>query len=1040
MKKSFKIGFITFPLIFLFLISNGQVYLDPKVPVEDRVNDLLPRMTSAEKLSYIGGFKDFYIMPIARLKIPEIKMSDGPVGARNDGNTTAYPAGILTAATWDTTLVGRLGHALGKDCRSRGTHILLAPGLNIYRAPMCGRNFEYFGEDPYLSARMAVGYIKGLQSERVVGTAKHFAANNQEWDRNNVSSDVDERTFQEIYLPAFKAAVVEANVGCVMSSYNLINGEWASHNHHLLTDILKDEWNFSGFVMSDWGAVHNGKSAALAGMDIEMPSGANMNSANLSPLIANGTVPQTLIDDKVRRILRVLFSFGFFDTKQLDSSIPRDYAPNAKVALDLARGGIVLLKNQNSILPLDKSAIKTIAVIGQNAKNYVAGGGSSYTSPFHTVSILNGITTAAGTDVTVTYDEGNGDEASAYANSIFYTNSTLTTKGLTASYFANKTLTGTAVKTQVDTRIDFAWGAAAPSVTGVSADNFSVRWTGVIKVPTTGDYDFYVRSDDGSRLWINNTQIVNQWNDQAATTKQATMHLTKDVIYTVKLEYYESAGDAEMKMGYSLFGSAESTAVIAAKNADVAIVCVGFNGNNEGEGFDRTFVMPNHQDSLINQISRVNPNTIVILNAGGNVATQSWIGNVPALLHAWYTGQEGGTAIAEILFGITNPSGKLPASFEKKWEDNPVFNSYYDPNNDKHVAYSEGLMVGYRYYDTKNVEPLFPFGYGLSYTTFDYSNLQITPENADDPNSVQVSFDVSNSGGRSGAEVAQLYIGQPGAKVIRPEKELKGFTKIVLLPGETKTITLKLDSASFSYFKEKKNAFGYDAGIFEISIGSSSRDIRLKGSLALTIKDITAPEFVILSPASNSADAKVTNTFSMTFSEAVFFNSDKVIRIKDYLTEKLVETINVSTLRGMGTNTITFTNNIPLKTGIRYYIDMDQSSFLDYSDNPFAGILDKETWNFSVSVTAIQDLKDQEAALMFYPNPATRKIILENLPISEVATQIEVLDITGRKVDTFILPAYQTTSEYNCASLKPGIYLIRISTQSGHLLKKLVKE
>ena len=1040
MKQIYKIHILLIFFILQIPLAKGQSYLDPKASVEDRVNDLLPRLTSAEKLAYIGGFNDFYIMPISRLNIPAIKMSDGPVGARNDGNTTAYPAGILTASTWDTTLVTRLGHALGKDCKSRGTHILLGPGLNIYRAPMCGRNFEYFGEDPYLSARMAVGYIKGLQSEHVVATAKHFAANNQEWDRNNVSSDVDERTFQEIYMPAFKASVVEAKAGCVMCSYNLINDTWASENHHLLTDILKDDWRFDGLVMSDWGATHHAMPAALAGLDLEMPSGANMNSTNLLPLISSGVVPQSIIDDKVRRILRVLFRFGFFDKTQLDTSIPRDYAPNAQVALDLARGGVVLLKNQNSILPLNKSAIKTIAVIGQNANNYVAGGGSSYTSPFHNVNILNGIKTAAGTGITVTYDPGFGDDVSAYANSIFYTSSTLATKGLTASYFANKTLTGTATKTQVDLNVNFDWGANAPAVAGIPADNFSVRWTGVIKVPTTGDYIFYDRSDDGSRLWVNNTQIVNQWTDQGATTKQGTIHLTKDVIYNVKLEYYESAGLAEMKMGYKLLGFSDSPAVLSAKNADVAVICVGFDGNSEGEGYDRPFEMPNFQDSLINAVSKVNPNTIVILNAGGNVATASWIGNAKALLHAWYTGQEGGTAIGEILFGITNPSGKLPASFEKKWADNPVFNSYYDPNGTKHVPYTEGLMLGYRYYDTKNVEPLFPFGYGLSYTTFDYSNLQITPGQTDEPNSVRVSFDVTNAGGVSGAEVAQLYIGQPTAQVVRPVHELKGFSKVFLNSGEKKTITLKLDSASFSYFKIKKKAFGYDAGLFNIEVGSSSRDIRLKGTVALSIKDVTSPEIVSLSPANNSTDAKSSTTFSMTFSEPVYYNTDKVIRLKEYATDILVENINVSTIKGMGTNILTFSNTILLKTGVRYYIDMDQSTFLDYSDNAFAGILNKDVWNFTVSVTAVKSLEDLAAAITVYPNPVNNRIVMENLPDSQIPFLIDLLDVTGRKVDSFTVSAHQASYEYNCVNLKSGIYFIRVAGKAGNLVKKLVKD
>ena len=1040
MKNILKIWLVAILLMTQITMTKGQIYLDPKAAVEARVNDLLPRLTAQEKLSYIGGSNGFYIRAISRLKIPEIKMSDGPVGARNDGNTTAYPAGILTASTWDTTLVARLGHALGKDCRSRGTHILLAPGLNIYRAPMCGRNFEYFGEDPYLSARMAVGYIKGLQSERVVATAKHFAANNQEWDRNNVSSDVDERTFQEIYMPAFKAAVVEAKAGSVMCSYNLINGTWASENHHLLTDILKDDWKFDGFVMSDWGATHHGKEAALAGLDLEMPAGDNMNSTNLSPLISAGIVPQSLIDDKVRRILRVLFRFGFFDKTQKDTNIPADYAPNAQVALDLARGGIVLLKNQNSILPLDKSAVKSIAVIGQNANAWVAGGGSSLTTPFHHVSILDGIKAVAGNSIAVSYDPGFGDDISSYANSVFYTNSTLTTRGLTASYFVNKTLTGTPAKTQTDTQVNFSWGQNAPSVAGIPVDNFSIRWTGVIKVPTTGDYTFYLRSDDGSRLWINTTQIINQWNDQAATTKQTTMRLTKDVIYNVKLEYYESALDAEVKMGFKLLGFSDSPAVIAAKNADVAVVCIGFDNNTEGEGFDRPFNLPNYQDSLVNAISRVNSNTIVILNAGGNVATDTWIGNAKALLHAWYTGQEGGTAIGEILFGITNPSGKLPVSFEKKWEDNPVFNSYYDPDGDKHVAYTEGLMVGYRYYDTRNVKPLFPFGFGLSYTSFEYDNLQITPNATDEPNSVRVSFDVTNTGGVAGAEVAQLYMRQPDAKVERPYKELKGFSKVLLNPGEKQTITLKLDSASFSYFKIKKRAFGYDAGNFEIQVGSSSADIRLKGTLALSLKDVTNPEIVSLTPANNSSEVQVSNTFSMTFSEPVYYNTDKIIRIKEFATDQLVENISLASVKGMGSDILLFTNNTPLKAGFRYYIEVDQSTFLDYSDNSFAGIPDKYAWNFTVSVTSAKSLEDMEAALNIYPNPANDRIIMENFPDTSIPTDVDILDVTGCKVDSFKLSAHQTTYEYKSTTLKSGIYFIKVSAKSGSLIKKLVKE
>lgn len=1039
MNRIIQIIYVLIILMVLSPIAKSQVYLDPKATVEDRVNDLMPRLTYQEKLSYIGGSNSFYIRAVSRLKIPQITMSDGPVGVRNWGNTTAYPAGILTAATWDTALVSSLGHALGKDARSRGVHILLAPGLNIYRAPMCGRNFEYFGEDPYLSSRMAVGYITGVQGEGVVATAKHFAANNQEWDRNYVSSDIDERTFEEIYLPAFKASVIEAKAGCVMSSYNLINGIWASHNHHLLTEILKDDWKFDGFVMSDWGAVHNGPQAALAGLDIEMPSGAYMNSANLSALISSGTIPQSLIDDKIKRILRVLFRFGFFDRAQTDSSIAKDYVPNAEVALDLARSGIVLLKNKDSVLPLDKSIVKSIAVIGENANTYVAGGGSSYTSPFHFVSILDGIKTEAGTDVTVTYDPGLGDDAGAYENSVFYTDNTLSVSGLLGSYYANKTLSGTAV-TRVDAHVNFNWVASSPGVTGISTDNFSVRWTGVIKAPETGDYIFYVRSDDGSRLWINNAQIITQWTDQAAATKQATIHLEKDVIYNVKLEYYEAAGDAEIRMGYKLLGFSNSPAIIAAQNADAAIVCVGFNSNTEGEGFDRKFELPSFQDSLINAVSKVNPRTIVILNAGGNVATETWLNHADALLHAWYPGQEGGTAIAEILFGKTNPSGKLPASFEKKWDDNPTYNSYYDPDGNKRVSYSEGLMVGYRYYDTKNVEPLFPFGFGLSYTNFDYSNLLVTPAETGNPNSVEVSFDVTNTGGMAGAEVAQLYIREPNSGVERPYKELKGFTKVFLNPGETKNLTIKLDSASFSYFKLEKMAFGYDPGYFDILVGASSKDIRLTGSVTIDKHDETGPEIVSLMPENNSDQAMKINTFAIKFSEPVYFNYNREIVIKDYATGSVVEKVKSSTVTGKGASTITFSNSVQLKGNLRYYIEMSDSTFLDYSDNPCAGISGKDSWNFKVNTTGTEELNQPSGDLIIYPNPAGDKMTIDNFPVQSLAVNVELLDVTGRKADGFVLPAGQSRYEYNCAALSPGVYFVRVPFRSSVLIKKLIKK
>ena len=1019
----------------LFALSTtlmAQIYKDPEASVEDRVNDLLPRMTEAEKLNYIGGYNSFYIRPVSRLGIPAIKMSDGPVGVRTWGKTTAYPAGILSAATWDTALVKQLGHALGKDCRSRGVHILLAPGVNIYRAPMCGRNFEYFGEDPYLAARMAVSYITGVQQEGVAATVKHYAANNQEWDRYNVSSDLDERTLQEIYLPAFKAAVMETGTGCVMSSYNLINGAWASQNYHLLTDILKNDWRFNGFVMSDWGSTHNAQLAALAGLDIEMPSGDFMNSTYLSPLIANGTIKQSVIDDKVKRILGVLFRFGFFDRPQADPAIPLDYAPNAEVALNLARGGIVLLKNQDSILPLDQDEMDTIAIIGENADQWVTGGGSSWTEPFHYVSILEGIQSLADSGVTVVHDPGFGSDETAFMNSLFYTDVTGSATGLMAGYYNNISLSGEPFQVKTDPVINNNWGSGGPAIAGFPVDNFSVRWTGTIIASETGDYEFIVRCDDGARIWFDDTLRINQWSDHAATTYRTILHMAEGEKYPLVVEYYENGGDAEIRFGYRFLDFSNSPAVLLAKNSDAVVVCVGFNSYTEGEGFDRPFKLPVYQDSLVNAIARVNSNTIVVLNAGGNVYTESWLGNAKALLHGWFTGQEGGTAIAEILFGMTNPSGKLPASFEKQWEDNPVYNYYYDPDGNKHVRYSEGLMMGYRYYDTQEVEPLFPFGFGLSYTTFGYSNLAVTPDTTDDPNEVRVSFDVTNSGPVNGAEVAQLYVRQPDAPVERPYKELKGFAKVSLNAGETQRVTLALDSASFSYFKTGMDAFGYDAGTFEILVGSSSADIRLQGNVTLLVTDTVRLEIRSFGPTGEIITKDGFVEFSIDFSEGAFLDPDAIIRIFRYGSDNIYETINNQTIAGLGTSQVRFTNKKPLAVGEQYYIAFDSAAFMDYHGNAGPGIKDKDLWNFSMVPSGINREQAGHGSLHLYPNPAGDFVMIE-LPDDVVGEVIiDVFDLTGRKVSNFKIFNNGNPVEYNTASLKPGLYFIHCTPTSSH--------
>ncbi len=801
----------------------AQIYKDPKVPADERAEDLLSKMTLEEKIDYIGGYKDFYIRGIERFGLPEIKMTDGPVGTRNYGPTTAYPATILAAASWDTQAAYAYGQALGKDARERGVHILLAPGVNIYRAPMNGRNFEYLGEDPFLSGKMAAAYIQGVQSQKVVATVKHFAANNQEWDRNNVSSDMDERTLREIYLPAFKMAVQEGKAGAVMNSYNLLNGEHATQNNHLNNDILKREWKFDGILMSDWVATYDGIAAANGGLDLEMPSAAFMNKETLLPAVQNGTVSEGVINDKVRRILRIIFRFGFYDNPYIASET-KPNPENEKTALDLARNGIVLLKNTNDILPIDKKT-KSIAVIGPNANINVAGGGSSYTKPFHFTSLLQGITDYD-KSIRINYVAAAIPKMEDYiSSSPIFTAAGSEIKGVQAEYFSNKNLEGTPFLKRNETEINHSW-SDTENDNGIPSDHFSARYTGVIRTKKNAVYKLAVRGDDGFRLIVDGEKVIDLWTDHASTLKTYDLSMKAGQEYNFALEFYENAGEAQIEFAVYFDEIDFREAQKAAKASDIAIVSVGYDDSSEGEGFDRTFQLPPNQTMLINAIAQANPFTIVVLNAGGNVNMQNWLPNVKGLLHAWFPGQQGGTAIAEILFGKTNPSGKLPVSFEKKWEDNPTYKNYYDTDNDKRVFYGEGLNVGYRYYDKAAVKPQFPFGFGLSYTKFDYSGLNISGSGTD----FTVTFTIKNSGKYDGAEVAQLYVSQKNPKAERPLKELKGFSKVFLKKGESKTVSIPLNKDSFSYFKTEMNAFGYDPGAFEILVAASSEDIRLKGT------------------------------------------------------------------------------------------------------------------------------------------------------------------------------------------------------------------
>ena len=806
----------------------------PKAEIEKRVDALLAKMTLDEKLTLIGGTNDFYIQALPRLGLPALRMSDGPLGVHDYGPTTAYPAGIALAASWDVDLARRVGEMMGKDARARGVHFVLAPGMNIYRAPMNGRNFEYLGEDPYLASRMAVSLIEGIQSRGVIATAKHFAVNNQEYGRMDHSSDVDERTLREIYLPAFEAAVKEAKVGALMDAYNLVNGAYMTENNFLNNIIARKEWGFDGIIMSDWGATHDGKAAANGGLDLEMPSALFMNKQILLPFIQSREIPTATIDDKVRRILRKAIQFGFYDREQTDATIPLYSQEGRQLALEEASSGIVLLKNENGLLPLEKNKIKTLAVLGPNAyPAVIGGGGSSLTKPFDAISFLEGISNYLGKSVRVDYVIEDLPLDEIVKNTHFVT-SPGGPQGLKGEYFNNELLEGAPALVRTDEKIGFRW-AEGSYVNGGPLDHFSVRWSGYFIPGTEDDYKFFVSADDGVRLYVNDQRVIDDWQRHGETLDTYSAHLERGKPYKIGLEYFENVGTATARFGIAPAArSLGASTRAAAKKADAVILCMGFDPSSEGEGFDRTFRLPAGQDAFIQQIAAINKNVIVVLTAGGNVDMTHWIDTVPGLIHAWYPGQEGGTALAQILFGEINPSGKLPATFERRWEDNAAFDSYYPKKAGKHIEYQEGVFLGYRHFDRSKVQPLFAFGYGLSYTTFQYSGLSISPSSADLSAPVNVSFSIKNNGPREGAEIAEIYVGDSHASVPRPVKELKGFAKLHLRSGETKRVTVSLDGRAFSFYDVEKNNWKAEPGKFSILVGSSSEKIELQGEFTLS--------------------------------------------------------------------------------------------------------------------------------------------------------------------------------------------------------------
>ncbi|HEX6806101.1 MAG TPA: glycoside hydrolase family 3 C-terminal domain-containing protein [Terriglobales bacterium] len=821
---------ILLPANFLYLAA--QEPAPSSAEVAQRVDKLLKQLTLEEKIDLIGGVDDFYIRANAKIGLPRLKMADGPFGVRNYGPSTTF-GGLGLAATWDPEMARRMGRVVGQDARARGVHFMLGPGVNIYRAPMNGRNFEYFGEDPFLASRTAVGYIEGMQSEGVSATIKHFMGNNQEYDRHNMDSIIDERTMREIYLPVFEAAVKEAHVGAIMDSYNLTNGRHMTQNGYLNTDVAKQEWGFDGIIMSDWDATYDGVAAANGGLDLEMPSGKFMNRATLLPAVKAGKVSESTIDDKVRRILRKAVQFGWLDRDQTDLSIPLMNPEGKQVALEAARSGMVLLKNQGNVLPLDKTRIKSIAVIGPDAyPGQPVGGGSAGVQPFVAISYLQGLSDYLGNKAKVYYQRGIPTLAEMAEATPLSVDDAGRQAGVKAEFFNNLNLAGNPLVTRTERHIN---GANAFG-RGVPGSNLSARWTGYFTPKAAGDHTVFIQGpgEGGSyRLFIDGKKVIDHWGNRAlALVAEANVPLSAGP-HKVALEYSarDQWGGPSLTLGIVRpQDMIEADAKQLASRADAVVLAVGFDPSSESEGSDRTFQLPPVQDELVSEIADANKNTVVAITSGGGIA-MPWIERVPAIFECWYAGQEAGTALAELLFGDYSPSGKLPISIEKRWQDNAVHDSYYPKDEEKKVEYKEGVFLGYRHFDKTGIKPLFPFGFGLSYTTFALKNLSVSPGTVSGDQPVTVSFDVTNTGNRAGADVAEVYVGETNPPLPRPVKELKGFSKITLNPGETRHVSVELDRRAFAYYNTPKHEWTADAGEFKIWVGDSAEQIELSGKV-----------------------------------------------------------------------------------------------------------------------------------------------------------------------------------------------------------------
>jgi beta-glucosidase len=809
------------------------------------IDDLLEKMTLEEQVALLAGADFWTTVAVERLGIPKIKVSDGPNGARGGGSlvggvkSACFPAAIGIGAAWNPELVREMGVALAEETKTKSARVLLAPTVNIHRSGLNGRNFECYSEDPMLTSALAVAYIEGVQSEGIAATIKHFVANDSEVERQTMSSDLDERTLREIYLPPFEAAVKKAGVWAIMSSYNRLNGVWTSENRWLLTELLREEWGYDGIVMSDWFGSHTTEDSVNGGLDLEMPGPTRDRGEKLVNAVREGRVPTDTAKAAARRILLLLERVGAFADPAMHEEQAVDRPEHRALIRKLGAEGTVLLKN-DGILPLDKSALDRIAILGPNAAEpRVMGGGSAQINAHYKVSPLEGIRNAL-----------SGTNRVVHLKACRNNRLTQTLRGdVSVDFFHGRDWSGPVVHHATAEESQFFWLDMPDST--LDTRNFSARITTRFRPEETGSHVFgmtnagfaklYVDGHlvvDGETGWTKGDNFFGLGNTEVRVEKQ----LDAGRSYEIRVDYrampegYEGIEIRAVRFGAELPTSdaAIAEAVEQAKACDVAVLVVGREGEWDTEGLDLPNMrLPGRQEELIEKVSAVNPRTVVVLQTGGPVE-MPWLDKVSAVIEAWYPGQEAGNAIADVLFGDAEPGGRLPQTFPQRLADNSAITgdpkTY--PGKDGHVVYAEGLAVGYRHHDADGAKPLFPFGYGLSYTSFDWSAPRASSAEMG-PQGVTVELDVTNTGHRAGAELVQLYIKPKTSRLPRPVKELKAFAKLRVPAGKTETAALSISIRDLAYFDPQTRAWIAEAGDYELVIAANAEDIR--ATLPLTL-------------------------------------------------------------------------------------------------------------------------------------------------------------------------------------------------------------